>query len=48
LLELRNLVQTARLIVECAQQRRESRGLHYSRDYPEALGNAEPTILSPV
>jgi L-aspartate oxidase len=48
LLELRNLVQTARLIVECAQRRRESRGLHYSRDYPEALGNAEPTILRPV
>jgi L-aspartate oxidase len=47
LLELRNLVQTASLIVKCAQQRRESRGLHFSRDYPEALATATPTILSP-
>jgi L-aspartate oxidase len=47
LLELRNLVQTADLIVQCAQQRLESRGLHYSRDYPEQLQQAVPTILTP-
>lgn len=47
LLELRNLVQTADLIVQCAQQRLESRGLHYSRDYPEQLQQALPTILKP-
>ena len=47
LLELRNLVQTAGLIVQCAQQRRESRGLHFSRDYPEMLAAATPTILTP-
>jgi L-aspartate oxidase len=35
LLELRNLVQIAELIVECALQRKESRGLHYTKDYPE-------------
>jgi L-aspartate oxidase len=35
LLELRNLVETASLIVECAIRRQESRGLHYTLDYPE-------------
>ena len=34
LLELRNLVETASLIVECAIRRHESRGLHYTLDYP--------------
>ena len=47
LLELRNLVMTAELIVQCAMKRHESRGLHYSRDYPEKLPEAKNTILSP-
>jgi L-aspartate oxidase len=36
ILELRNLVAVANLIVECATRRKESRGLHYTLDYPEA------------
>jgi len=47
LLELRNLVQTAELIVRSAQARKESRGLHYSRDYPEMLAVAQNTVLTP-
>ncbi len=45
LIELRNLVVTADLIVRCALQRRESRGLHFSRDYPEMLPKARDTSL---
>jgi L-aspartate oxidase len=47
LLELRNLVQVADLIVMSAMLRRESRGLHFSRDYPDLLPEAKPTILTP-
>ncbi|BBP01489.1 L-aspartate oxidase [Sulfuriferula nivalis] len=47
LIELRNLVVTADLIVRCAQLRHESRGLHTSRDYPDTLGVAIDTILLP-
>lgn len=47
LLELRNLVQVAELIVRSAQMRRESRGLHFSRDYPDLAAPAAPTILVP-
>ena len=47
LLELRNLVLTAELIVRCAVLRQESRGLHFSRDYPEQLPQAENTVLTP-
>jgi L-aspartate oxidase len=47
LLELRNLVQVASLIVECAIARKESRGLHYTTDYPDLLPEALDTILTP-
>ena len=47
LLELRNLVQVADLIVMSAMMRRESRGLHYSLDYPDLLPEARPTVLVP-
>jgi len=40
-------VLTAHLIVACAQRRRESRGLHFSRDYPEMLPRARDTVLKP-
>ena len=45
LLELRNLVDTADLIVQSAMLRHESRGLHFSRDYPELLPEARDTVL---
>lgn len=45
LIELRNLVVTADLIVRCAMIRKESRGLHYSRDYPETLSKPVNTVL---
>jgi L-aspartate oxidase len=48
LLELRNLVEVASLIVGSALSRRESRGLHYSLDYPETLPKALPTVLTPA
>ena len=47
LIELRNLLQVAELIVESAIARHESRGLHFSRDYPKQLKIAKPTILKP-
>jgi L-aspartate oxidase len=46
ILELRNLVAVASLIVECALRRRESRGLHFTMDYPETDEHfLKPTTL---
>ncbi|MCD6026754.1 MAG: L-aspartate oxidase [Solimicrobium sp.] len=47
LLELRNLVDVASLIVNSALSRHESRGLHFSRDFPTTLPKALPTVLDP-
>ncbi|MGR5065829.1 L-aspartate oxidase [Photobacterium sp. DNB22_13_2] len=47
LLELRNLLQVAELMVRCALERKESIGLHYTLDYPEAVEQAKPTVLIP-
>ena len=47
LIELRNLLQVAELIVRSAMERHESRGLHYSKDYQSMLDIAVPTVLEP-
>lgn len=47
LIELRNLVLTAHLIIRSAQRRHESRGLHFSLDYPETLPRAMETVIPP-
>jgi L-aspartate oxidase len=47
LIELRNLLQSAELIVKSALQRHESRGLHYTLDYPETQADARDTVLVP-
>lgn len=45
LIELRNLTDTAELIIRSALQRKESRGLHYMKDFPEPLHQAENTLI---
>src|SRR3954468_9702277 len=47
LIELRNLLQSAELIVRSALRRKESRGLHYTLDYPKMLARAADTVLAP-
>jgi L-aspartate oxidase len=47
LVELRNLVEVSDLIVRSALARKESRGLHYTLDYPETAAEAVDTVLSP-
>ena len=47
LIELRNLLQTAELIVRSALHRHESRGLHYTLDWPDTLAEAVDTVLVP-
>ena len=47
LIELRNLVLVSEMIVRCAMQRKESRGLHFTLDYPELSGELRKTVLTP-
>ena len=47
LIELRNLLQAAELIVRSALHRHESRGLHYTLDYPQTAAKAVDTVLVP-
>jgi L-aspartate oxidase len=45
LIELRNILSVAELIVESAMRRKESRGLHYNVDYPGTSPEARDTLI---
>ena len=45
-LELRNLADVSELIIRSAMKRKESRGLHYTLDYPDQQPKAEDTMIS--
>ena len=45
LCELRNVIQTAYIVIKSAMVRKESRGLHYTTDYPEHMDNPIDTIF---
>lgn len=47
LIELRNLVLVSEMIVRCAMERKESRGLHFTLDYPELADELRKTVLIP-
>lgn len=47
LLELRNLTLVSSLMVACARERKESRGLHYNSDYPDTLESSQDSVLVP-
>lgn len=47
LIELRNLILVADLMVQCAIRRKESRGLHYTLDYPDLRKEPQDTVLTP-
>jgi L-aspartate oxidase len=47
MLELRNLVLVSELIIACSIQRKESRGLHFTLDYPQLDPDPVDTVLTP-
>jgi L-aspartate oxidase len=48
LLEVRNLICVSELIVRSALQRKESRGLHYTLDYPDLASEAKNVLVQPL